>query len=72
MLTLRNPLDNDPTETQGVRLANLMGAPAPPPVEKKVKGGTRVVMVTPPPPPQPKIYTVETIRAAKRSEEVVK
>jgi hypothetical protein len=26
----------------------------------------------PPPPPAPKIYTVETIRAAKRSEEEVR
>jgi pilus assembly protein CpaB len=69
MLTLRNPLDTLPTETQGVRVANLLGAPAPPPVAKKVKGKT--VMVAPPP-PAPKAYTVEAIRAAKRSEEVVR
>jgi pilus assembly protein CpaB len=72
MLTLRNPLDTDPTETQGVRMANLMGAPAPPPVEKKDKSGRKYVAPPPPPPPAPKLYTVETIRAAKRSEEVVK
>lgn len=69
MLTLRNPLDTEPTETLGVRLAQLTGAPAPPPVAKTVKG--RKVMVAPPP-PAPTIYTVEAIRAAKRSEEVVK
>jgi pilus assembly protein CpaB len=69
MLTLRNPLDTLPTETQGVRVANLLGAPAPPPVAKKVKGKT--VMVAPAP-PAPKAYTVEAIRAAKRSEEVVR
>jgi pilus assembly protein CpaB len=69
MLTLRNPLDTLPTETQGVRVATLLGAPAPPPVAKKVKGKT--VMVAPAP-PAPKAYTVEAIRAAKRSEEVVR
>lgn len=69
MLTLRNPLDTEPTETEGARMASLTGAPAPPPVQKSVKG--RKVMVAPPP-PAPKIYTVEAIRAAKRSEEVVK
>jgi pilus assembly protein CpaB len=69
MLTLRNPLDTLPTETQGVRVANLLGAPAAPPVAKKVKGKT--VMVASPP-PAPKAYTVEAIRAAKRSEEVVR
>jgi pilus assembly protein CpaB len=69
MLTLRNPLDTLPTDTQGVRVANLLGTPAPPPVAKKIKGKT--VMVAPPP-PAPKIYTVEAIRAAKRSEEVVR
>lgn len=69
MLTLRNPLDTAPTQTQGVRMANLTGAPAGPPVEKTVKG--RKVMVAPAP-PAPKIYTVEAIRAAKRTEEVVR
>jgi pilus assembly protein CpaB len=69
MLTLRNPLDTEPTKTEGIRMANLTGAPAPPPVKKQVQG--RTVVVTPPP-PAPKIYSVEAIRAAKRSEEVVK
>jgi pilus assembly protein CpaB len=70
MLTLRNPLDVEPTETPGVRLAALMGKPAPPPVEKTVMG--RKVMVAPAPPPAPTVYTVEAIRAAKRAEEVVR
>lgn len=72
MLTLRNPLDTVATETAGVRMANLTGAPGPAPVEKTVKG--RKIMVTPKPaPPAAKqMYTVEAIRAAKRSEEVVK
>lgn len=72
MLTLRNPLDTAPTETQGIRMGSLTGAPAPPPVEKTVKG-RRVIVTPPPPPPPPAPYTVETIRAAKRStEEVIK
>jgi len=72
VLALRNPLDNEPTKTQGVRLTSLMGPPAPPPVEKTVKGRKMVVAVAAPQPPPPKIYTVETIKAAKRTEEVVK
>ena len=70
-LTLRNPLDVAPTTTSGVKMANLLGAPAPPVVVKRVEG-RRVVEAPPPPPPAPKIYTVEAIRAAKRSEESVK
>ena len=69
-LTLRNPLDVTPTETQGARLASLLGNPSPPPVERRVEG--RRVMVPVAPPPPPKIYTVEAIRAAKRSEEPVR
>lgn len=69
MLTLRNPLDTLPTDTKGVRLANLTGAPAPPPVQKTVKGKKVMVAAEP---PAPKAYTVEAIRAAKRSEEVVR
>lgn len=73
MLALRNPLDDQPTETTGVRLSSLLGGPTPPAVEKSVKG--RKMFVAPkvaPPPPPPKAYTVETIRAAKRTEETVK
>jgi pilus assembly protein CpaB len=72
MLALRNPLDAMPTDTKGVQLASLLGAPAPAPVAKTVKG--QRVMVTPKvePPPAPKVYTVETIRGAKRTEETVK
>ncbi|HKY20079.1 MAG TPA: Flp pilus assembly protein CpaB [Vicinamibacterales bacterium] len=70
MLTLRNPLDTTPTETQGVRMSGLLGGPAPPPVEKTVQG--RRVVVAAPQPPAPKIYTVEAIRAAKRTEEPIR
>jgi pilus assembly protein CpaB len=73
-LVLRNPLDVVQTETKGVRMAGLMGAPDAAPVVKTVKGQARVV--TPKPVaavlPEPKIYSVEAIRAAKRSEEVIR
>lgn len=73
MLTLRNPLDTEATETNGTRLASLMGKPDPPPPTKVVQGVRRVV---PPPapaaPPPPPVYAVETIRAAKRTSEVVR
>jgi pilus assembly protein CpaB len=73
MLTLRNPLDTEPTETKGTRMASLMGKPDPPPATKVVQGVRRVL---PPPapvaPPPPPVYAVETIRAAKRTSEVVK
>lgn len=49
MLTLRNPLDTEATETKGTRLASLMGAPDPPPVTKVVQGVRRAV-----PPPAPR------------------
>jgi Flp pilus assembly protein CpaB len=70
-LVLRNPLDVVPTETRGIRMANLMGAPAPPPVVKAV-GGQRRVVPAPKPAVQDTIYKVEAIRAMKRGEEVIK
>ena len=71
ILVLRNPLDNAPTVTLGVTLAGLTGPPAPPPpVGRPVEG--RKVIRAPAPPPPPKPYTVETIRAAKRTEETIK
>jgi pilus assembly protein CpaB len=73
MLALRNPLDRDSTETKGTRLASLMGAPDPPPVVRMARGVPKAIVPPPvPPPPPPAIYSVETIRAAKRISEVVK
>ena len=72
MLTLRNPLDTLATETKGTRLGSLMGHPDPPPVTRVVQGVRRVETPKPPPPAAPSVYSVETIRAAKRSNEVVK
>jgi pilus assembly protein CpaB len=74
MLALRNPLDVAPTQTSGARMAALLGEPSAPPVKRVVEGRT-FVRAAPPPAAAaapPKIYTVETIRAAKRSEEEVR
>ena len=73
MLTLRNPLDVEPTESHGVTKGALFGA-APAPVA--VRPTVRRVVTTPEPAPAPvvlpKPYLVETIRAAKRSEETLR
>jgi pilus assembly protein CpaB len=75
MLTLRNPLDRNPTKTPGVRTAALLGAPAPQPEVKSTKTGRRIA-IPPPPPPAPDVkpaYRVETIRAgAKKAEEIIR
>jgi pilus assembly protein CpaB len=69
-LILRNPLDTMTSPTVGIKIAGLLGSPARrPPVERYTR--KRVVMAALPPPP-PGVYTVEAIRAAKRSEETVR
>jgi pilus assembly protein CpaB len=76
MLTLRHPLDLEPTDPRGVRMASLItGADdyAPKPA---APAGPRRALPPPPPPPPPappvvRAYKVETIRAAKRSEETL-
>ena len=72
MLTLRNPLDTEPTVTDGAKFSGLLGKPSAPPVRQVVQGRTVVRSAAPSAPPPPKIYTVETIRAAKRTEEEVR
>jgi pilus assembly protein CpaB len=79
MLTLRNPLDQEPTSTAPTRTATLFGgAPPPPPravAERPARPRPVVVAAPPPvvaPPPPPKPYTVEAIRGAKRTEETVR
>ncbi len=70
MLSLRNPLDVEAVQTQGVRMSGLLGAPAPPPVVKAVQGRPRVVQAPPPPAPKPE-YTVDAIRGGTRTQQVV-
>jgi pilus assembly protein CpaB len=73
-LALRNPLDMNPTQTSGVRMAELMANAQPPAKVAPV----RKMAVAPPPAPAPvvqqapTIYRVEAIRASKRSEETVR
>lgn len=69
VLTLRNPLDTKPTETEGVRTASLMGTPPKPPVI--VQRPQARVAVEPTPEP-PRTYTVEAIRGGQRGNEEVK
>ena len=80
-LALRNPLDVAPTETAGVHLGGLrLGLESAPRSEPTAKPAAvrRPMAFVPPPPaapaqiPAPHIYTVEAIRAAKRTEESVK
>lgn len=78
-LTLRNPLDQTATDTRGTQVAALLGAPEPTaaaPVAAASRPAARVVRqaepAPAPPPPPPAPYTVETIRAAKRTAEEVK
>lgn len=66
MLTLRNPLDVQPTETAGVSAAALFGAP-PKPTSKSVARKTPALAPPPAPEVAPVPWTVETIKAAKRS-----
>jgi pilus assembly protein CpaB len=75
-LTLRNPLDTLPTSTPGVMLAHLLGKQTTPPTSTDPPKRRAKAVVIPPPPvvaaAEPKPYTVETIRAAKRSEETIR
>jgi len=76
MLALRNPMDVTPSGTHGVRTANLLSGSGTSDVEKPIVSvkKSRVVPILPvaAPPPPPRAYTVEAIRAAKRTEEVVR
>jgi pilus assembly protein CpaB len=75
-LVLRNPLDVDPTQTNGIRMAGLMGSSSTAPIEKpapkRSKASAPAVVVAPPPPPPAPRPIVETIRAGKRTVEDVK
>jgi pilus assembly protein CpaB len=76
-LALRNPTDVDPTKTPGMKLTMLMrgpGAQAEIEVHENRPVAVRrpiIQQVVAPPPVVPAVYRVETIRAAKRAEEIV-
>jgi len=76
-LVLRNPLDVVPTETAGVRLAALMGPASTAPIEKpaapkRKAGAPKPVAAAPPAAPAKQVYSVEAIRAGKRTQEDLK
>jgi pilus assembly protein CpaB len=74
MLTLRHPLDGEPTDDRSIRLASLLSGvadAAPRPAAPVVRRVAAAPAPPPPPPPVARAYTVETIRAAKRSEETL-
>jgi pilus assembly protein CpaB len=66
-LTLRNPLDTGVASPDGVRLASLVGQRATPVAHRPDPR-----LAEPAPPPTPRVHTVETIRAGKRTEENVR
>lgn len=73
MLVLRNPLDTEPTPNVATRTGTLFGQVAPAPAAPRVaRAAPAYVEPPPPPPPPPKKYTVEAIRGAKRTEEVIR
>ncbi|MGH9256410.1 MAG: Flp pilus assembly protein CpaB, partial [Vicinamibacterales bacterium] len=72
-LALRNPADAEPTKTPGMRLSVLMRGPGGQPViEQRPNRIVAIRPAAPVVPPPPPIYRVEAIRAAKRTEEVVR
>jgi len=75
-LALRNPVDADPTQTPGIKLAMLMRGPGAQPVleqrENRVVAVRRRAPAPVVPVVAPVVYRVETIRAAKRADEVVR
>lgn len=76
-LALRNPLDVQPAQTGGVRMAELMAPPSAPAPIKPAAAPRKMAAPAPTPAPvavqaTPSIYRVEAIRASKRSEETVR
>ena len=71
MLTLRNPLDLEPTVTAGIRRAGLFtpSGVAPAPASKPGVRRAAAPPVVLPLPSVPTVYVVETIKAAKRAED---
>jgi pilus assembly protein CpaB len=73
-LVLRNPLDVDPADTTGIKLAALMKGTGPEPVldaPKRKMVPAKKAPAAAPAPEVPQVYKVEAIRAAKRTEEAV-
>jgi pilus assembly protein CpaB len=79
MLSLRNPMDTATVETTGQATASLLGEPGPQPVPPPAPPPAPRRTIRPAPAPQVETrlavlqpYTVESIKAAKRTTEQVK
>ncbi len=74
MLTLRNPLDTSQTTTLGTRTSVLLGEPAAaaPASPRAPRASVPAKPAQLEPAAGPKTYTVEAIRGAKRSQEIVR
>jgi pilus assembly protein CpaB len=73
MLTLRNPMDRKQTDTAGVRTAALLGqAPVVAPVVRAERPRPVVVHPVAPVVKVATAYSIETIRAGTRSDEVIR
>jgi pilus assembly protein CpaB len=71
VLALRNPLDVEPTKTNGIRTSGLVSSPDAAPV-RTVAPGRPARMVAPAPPPAPEPPSVVMIRGAKATKEIIK
>ena len=71
MLTLRNPLDVNPTKSMGVRKVGLFASPAAPVTTRPAVHKVVPQVIAPPPAPVPSVYTVESYKAAKRTEQTL-
>jgi pilus assembly protein CpaB len=72
ILALRNPMDQEVVQTTGIRATALMVGAAPPPPVVRTVGTRKVVVPAAPVVAMRPVYTVEAIRASKRSEESVR
>jgi pilus assembly protein CpaB len=70
-LTLRNPLDVEPTKTNGIRMAGLFASPSAPATSSApaVRRAATKPVVVPPPPIPAAAFVVQTIKAGKSTEQ---
>lgn len=74
LLTLRNPLDTSTVNTNGIRLGALIGQSAPVEIQRRAVAPAPVRREAPAAPTATvtPVYTVEAIKAAKRTQEAVR
>lgn len=71
-LTLRNPLDTETASTPGAKMASLLGTQTDNTPVPRALARQKATVVPAPPAAVSRIYTVEAIRGAKRTEEIIK